>query len=132
MIVQRASKSLVKQILELTWLPIVFLKSQTRNSQGRPFSSRTNNYKNMRPGGELKLAMCLSCDWQQSEVTQVISPHASPIFNSKIIQDAFPDFHTFRVIRLKQTRHISRFPVFQSYWIKTTKTHFCTFPHFRC
>ena len=82
--------------------------------KGRPFSSRTNNYKNMRPGGELKLAMSPSCDWQQSEVTQVISPHTSPIFNSQIIPDTFPDFHTFRVIRLKQTRHISRFPHFQS------------------
>ena len=44
LIVQRASKSLVKEILVLTWSPIVFLKSQTCNSQGRPLSSRTNNY----------------------------------------------------------------------------------------
>ena len=82
--------------------------------KGRPFSSRTNNYKNMRPGGELKQAMSPSCDWQQSEVTPVISSCASPIFNSQIIPDVFPDFHTFRVIRLKETRHISRFPHFQS------------------
>ena len=92
------------------------LNSQQSDSvqKGRPFSSRTNNYKNMRPGGELKLAMSASCDWQQSEVTPVISPRASAIFNSQIIPDTFPDFHTFRVIRLKQTRHISRFPHFQS------------------
>ena len=32
------------------------------------------------------------------EVTQVILPQASPIFNPQIIPDAFPDFHTFRVI----------------------------------
>ena len=90
------------------------LSNNSGNVEMWKYVSRTNNYKNMRPGGELKLAMCLSCDWQQSEVTQVISPHASPIFNSKIIQDAFPDFHTFRVIRVKQTRHISRFPVFHN------------------
>ena len=75
--------------------------------KGRPFSSRTNKYKNMRPGGELKLAMSLSCYWQQSEVTPVILLRASPIFHSQIIPNTFPDFHTFRVIRLKQARHIS-------------------------
>ena len=48
------------------------------------------------------------------EVTPVISPRASPIFNSQIILDTFPDFHTFRVIRLKQPRHISRFPGFHT------------------
>ena len=74
--------------------------------KGRPFSSRTNNYKNMRPGRELKLAMSPSCDWQQSEVTPVISPRASPIFNSQIIPDTFPEL--------------------------AMKTHFSTCPHFRC
>ena len=33
LIVQRASKSSVKHILVLTWSPIVFLETQTRNSQ---------------------------------------------------------------------------------------------------
>ena len=129
LIVQRASKSLVKQILELTSSPIVFLKSQTRNSQGRPFSSRTNKYKNIPPGCEMKLAMWLSCDWQQSEVTQVISPHTSPIFNSQIIPDTFPDFHTFGVMKLKQTRHISRFPVLHTSRVIMGKDNEDTFLH---
>ena len=68
------------------------INSQILYKKAVHFPPEQTTTKNMRPGGELKLAMCLSYDWQQSEVTQVISPHASPIFNSKIIQMPFQIF----------------------------------------